>query len=331
MEILYWILPILAVLALLPLIPIHLQYSREISHRLNFSKDLKYFKATDFPGLEMKPFEFASNRGQILKGGFYRYPQAAKDRLVIVVPGYGPGHLAYTGMIQALAQLGYEVFSFDLTGTGLSEGTSMISHAQGLHDLTFALKALFNQPTYRQKKWTVLGHSLGGYITLNSDYRGYPVDRLVSMSGFNNLVDIFRYQKEAFRRFHVYFSLYMALRYGSLAWKTSYQSVRASRIKTLIMTGENDQVVPVQQNFKIFHPLENGRVRLATLKDKAHNPYFSVRGERYFIEKLLVERPKVIATKDRPTIEAFHRQLDYSLMTENDPSVFAMIQQFIQS
>jgi alpha-beta hydrolase superfamily lysophospholipase len=322
---------ILILLFLTPLIPIHIAFDKEVKKRLSFSKDLKYFNHLDFPRLKFKSHSFPSHQGQILKGGFYNYDLHDSKKLIIFVPGYGPGHLAYTGVIEQLCKLGYEVFSFDLTGTGHSEGKNFIGYTQGLKDIQYAFASLKGMPSYAKKSWILVGHSLGGFVALNSgNSKQYPIEKVVSLSGFNNVIDIFKTQREQFNRWHFYFSLYMLLRYGFKAMLMSFQSVKKSSNRYLIMMGGQDQIVPVKENFKIFHSIESQRVQLVELPNKFHNPYLTQAGERYFIETFLLERPKVMQSKDRQKIKAFHDGIDYALATQNDVNVFKIIDKFLK-
>jgi alpha-beta hydrolase superfamily lysophospholipase len=315
-----------------PLIPIHIAFDKEVKKRLSFSKELKYFSHLDFPHLMFKPHTFPSHQGQLLKGGFYHYEKYDASKLIIFVPGYGPGHLAYTGVIEQLCNMGYEVFSFDLTGTGHSEGKNFIGYTQGLKDIQFAFASLMKTSNYAKKTWILAGHSLGGYVVLNSgNSKQYPIEKVVSLSGFNNVIDIFKTQREQFNRWHHYFSIYMFLRYGFKALLMSYQSVKKSTNQYLIMMGGQDQIVPVKENFKIFHSIESQRVQLVELPNKFHNPYLTQLGERYFIETFLMERPKVIKSKDKLKIKSFHERIDYALATQNDVHVFKIIESFIKS
>ncbi len=332
MEIVIVIALIILLIFILPLIPIHLAFDKEVKKRLNFSKDFKYFNHLDFPNLQFKSHAFVSHQGQILKGGFYRYEKIDRKKLLIFIPGYGPGHLAYTGVIEQLCRLGYEVFSFDLTGTGHSEGKNFIGYTQGLKDIQFAFASLNKLPEYNKRTWTLIGHSLGGFVVLNSGATpGYPIEKVVSLSGFNNVIDIFKTQREQFNRWYVYFSMYMLLRYGFKAFLTSFQSVKKSTKRYLIMMGGKDQIVPVKENFKIYHSIESKRVQLVELANKFHNPYLSETGERYFIETFLMERPKVLKSKDVKKIKSFHARIDYALATQNDVHVFKLIESFLQN
>lgn len=332
MDILLYAVILFLVIILIPLIPIHVAFDKEVKKRLSFSKDLKYFNHLDYPHLKFKPHSFASHQGQMLKGGFYHYDNYNHDQLIIFVPGYGPGHLAYTGFIEQLCQMGYEVFSFDLTGTGYSEGENFIGYTQGLKDIQYAFASLKSLSVYAKKRWTLVGHSLGGFVVLNSgNSKGYPIENIVSLSGFNNVIDIFKTQRDQFNRWHIYFSIYMFLRYGFLAFKMSFQSVKQSSKRYLIMMGGQDQIVPVKENFKIYHSIESKRVQLVELPNKFHNPYLTEVGERYFIETFLMERPKILKSKDPIKIRSFHDQIDYVLATQNDVHVFKIIESFLKS
>ncbi|MBQ8302225.1 MAG: alpha/beta fold hydrolase [Clostridia bacterium] len=143
-----------------------------------------YFSSDDFEGLNRRALSFLSKKGQMLKGAFYFYANPRTDRLIVFDHGLGTGHRAYLREIEMLCRHGYTVFSYDHTGCGESQGESVMGLSGSLSDLDDCLSALKKLPQLAGVEISVVGHSWGGYSTLN--ILGYHSDihSVVAMSGF---------------------------------------------------------------------------------------------------------------------------------------------------
>lgn len=137
MLILYIIIFIILILILLSKLILNLAFGK----RCEGNPKLKYFTADDFKGLNAKPIEFKSNKGQVLRGNIYTNQHIKEYKgLIIFVHGMGGGHLSYTTEINTLAKAGFIVMAYDNTGTCSSEGKSLKGFYQSVIDLNYALK-----------------------------------------------------------------------------------------------------------------------------------------------------------------------------------------------
>ena len=143
-----------------------------------------YFQETDFPGLTARPYTFPAGAGHDLKGYFYSYPNPNPDRLVVFDHGMGNGHRAYMREIETLCRAGFLVYSYDHTGCMASGGKHIGGFAQSLADLDDCIKQLKRDPNLAGRSLSVVGHSWGGFSTMNIGAIHPEVKRIVSMSGF---------------------------------------------------------------------------------------------------------------------------------------------------
>lgn len=143
-----------------------------------------YFSHTDFEGLNKVPFDFKSRKGHLLKGGFYYYGTPRQDRIIVFDHGLGVGHRAYMREIETLCKRGYMVYSYDHTGTGESEGECVQGLSGSLSDLDDCIRTLKRLSNLHGMEISVIGHSWGGYSSLNILGYHHDIHSVVSMSAF---------------------------------------------------------------------------------------------------------------------------------------------------
>ena len=112
--------------------------------------------------LPRKEFFYKSGKNQ-LKGYYYEATDA--KGLVVVVHGFKSGSDDYLPITQYLVEHGYNVFSYDCTGTYDSEGESNIGMCQSLVDLDRTIAYIQKTEPYASQPLFLLGHSWGGYAS----------------------------------------------------------------------------------------------------------------------------------------------------------------------
>ena len=143
-----------------------------------------YFKPEDFPGLKTHPYGFLSQKGHKLNGHFYFYENPIPGKLVVFDHGMGNGHRAYMREIETLCKAGFLVYSYDHTGCMASGGAHIGGFAQSLADLDDCIKHLNREEMLEDREIYVVGHSWGGFSTMNIGAIYPQVKKIVSMSGF---------------------------------------------------------------------------------------------------------------------------------------------------
>jgi alpha-beta hydrolase superfamily lysophospholipase len=96
----------------------------------------------------------------------YRVPKGASRAAVLVVHGYGEHSGRYQHVIERLVQHDYAVYALDHRGHGKSEGER--AYCDSSEQFVNDLKLYFDRVKAAQpgKKLFVLGHSMGGLISL---------------------------------------------------------------------------------------------------------------------------------------------------------------------
>lgn len=146
-----------------------------------------YFSHNDFDGLSTEEFSFKSKRGHLLHGNFYCYPNHRTDRLVVFEHGMGNGHNGYFREIEHIAKQGYLVYSYDHTGCNKSEGEHIHGLSGSLSDLDDCINALTKDGRFTEEQISVIGHSWGGFSSLNILNFHPNLYSIVAMSGFMSI------------------------------------------------------------------------------------------------------------------------------------------------
>lgn len=307
------------------------RYRATLFRRADLADDVKYFSAEDFVGLIREEYKFKSGRGDTLSGQFYFYSEPRDGRIVVFDHGMGNGgHRAYMREIEVLARAGYKVFAYDHTGCAESEGESLNGLAQSLSDLDSCLRALRSDEKYSSCKFSVIGHSWGGYSVLNILALHPYIDHVIAISGFISVQDM---HKQIFSGF---LSLYRATAYGierkanpEYAHFNAVETLKDTDAKVLIIASDDDEVVKSKRHFDKLRKKLQGKenIRFITVKGRAHNPNYTrdaIEYKREFSKRLAKMRKRgLLDTSDKK--RAFIDEVDWLRMTEQDEDVWREI------
>lgn len=310
-------------------------YKNNIKTRQDGNPLLHYFSVSDFEGLQRTPFVFEGNNGQKLQGYYYYYPCARKDRLIIFDHGMGCGHVAYLKEIELIARRGYMVFTYDHTGCLESEGEDIGGFAQSLCDLDYAVNALRSAKDYGDAKFTVIGHSWGGFAALNISALHPEIESCISLSGFigvERMIEqffsgilkfyrpsIFRLESEA----NPMYSLIDARR-----------SLKNSPSRILYIASDNDPTVKTAYHFDTLrkNPPEGANIEFFLVHGKLHNPNYSENAvtELSKMSQSMTDGMKKKTFETPEAIEAFRESWDWEKITEQDAELWDKIFDFIE-
>ena len=289
---------------------------------------LFYFSAADFPGLKKEPYSFTAKAGHRLNGYFYSYDNAIEDRIVVFDHGMGAGHRAYLKEIEMLARHGYLVYSYDHTGCTESEGESIMGFAGSLADLDSCISSI--KADFPGKAISVVGHSWGGFSTLNIAAYHPDVKHVVAMAGF---VSVKSMQKQV-----VPFILrpFIGCLY-KLEEKTNPDYVSASAIDALsgteahalVIHSTDDKTVSFKRHFERLRRVlaDRPNVRFLELSGKDHNPNYTLDAVKYKNDffKIYSAKRKAGELNSDEAKAKFKASYDWERMTMQDESVWREI------
>lgn len=238
------------------------------------SRGLPEFSA--YEGLEREEACFYSNQGNKLQGYFYSYKDNKKNKGVIIVNnGFGSGHEGMLSEIMALVQEGYLVYGFDKTGYDSSEGKGVGSLSQGIQDLYCAIEYVSASQQAENLDIILYGKSWGAYCSLAVLGETDKVEAVVSMSAFNKTSDMMR--GEAKRMLgslgEVLTPFVCVFDWMNEEHKTAVNGIENSDAKILIMHSIDDEIVSVEQSYRLFEEIgvDRGHMDFVLFDNKNHS------------------------------------------------------------
>ena len=293
-----------------------------------------YFSADDFAELENTPYSFVSSKGYKLQGQFYNYPSSAEGRLIVFDHGFGGGHRSYMKEIEKLCSMGYRVFAYDHTGCMESEGESAGGLSQSLCDLNDCITALKNDGYFKNNKVSVIGHSWGGFSTMNISALHPEISSVVVMSGF---VSVGRMVSSFFPSvLKIYKKSIMAIEKESnpvFADVDGIESLKKSKSEILLIYSDNDPIVKKKDTYDIlyneFKDYSNISFHLET--NKWHNPNYTEDAVKYkdeYVAKLNAKNKRKELETEKAKSD-FKASFDWNRMTVQDDKVWDIISDFL--
>lgn len=287
-----------------------------------------YFSAGDFPGLHSEPYVFAASAGHSLKGYLYSYDNHIENRLVVFDHGFGGGHRAYMKEIELLCRHGFLVLSYDHTGCMESGGETPNGMAQSLCDLNDCINSVKNNKRFAGFDISVMGHSWGGFSTLNICALHPEISHIVVLSGFvsvDQLVDsFFKGIMKGYRKPIKELEKASNPKYYEC---NAINSLSKTSAKTLLIYSSNDQLCN-RSHFDLLREKLSYRsnVNFLLIDNKGHNPNYTENAVRLLGE---YSKAKAKYMKDFPKSEAenkaFLSRFDWDAMTEQDMTVWEKI------
>lgn len=289
-----------------------------------------YFGPEDFPGLQAWPFDFTAKAGHTLKGYFYYYENPNPGRLIVFDHGMGNGHRAYMREIEHLAREGFLVYSYDHTGCMASGGESTNGFGQSLSDLDDCITAMKQVDTLKRRKIGVMGHSWGGFSTLNIAALHPEITHVISMSGFVSIPIML--QQTFGGPLKAFWEHIMELEHKAnpdYAYMDARHSIWFSDANFLLIYSANDKVVRKNPHYDMLHNCFARRynVKLLLVEGKGHNPSYTREAvtlkDAFFKDYQKAVKRKKLETPEQQ--KAFMSRYDWKAMTEQDEYVWKEI------
>lgn len=287
----------------------------------------KYFDYTDFDGLIKEEFSFKTKAGNTLRGGFYSYPDANRERLIIFEHGMGGGHLSYMKEIEYLARNGFLVLSYDHTGCMRSEGEGCNGFSQSLADLDACIEAIIKEGRYTESDISVVGHSWGAFSTMNICALHPDVACIVGVSGFASV------KRMISQSFAGLLTPYKSYIYNiEKSANPDYCDFDAAisladfKGRGLIIHSRDDKTVSAKIHFDYLREQlkNNGNIRFLSVDGKNHNPNYTKNAVK-LLSEYVAELTKRVKDGSLAAAEArreFVSSFDWDKMTEQDALVW---------
>ena len=304
--------------------------------RHDATADVFYFAPENFEGLLFDEYSFRGESGQLLSGAVYYMGERSTERLVIFDHGMGAGHRAYMKEIVMLVRAGFTVLTYDHTGCRFSEGEGTVGFAQSLSDLDYCLRSVKSDPVMKELPVSVVGHSWGGFSTMNISAIHKEITHVVAISGFVSvkiMLGQFFAGPLRFYRSRAYSAEAEAV--PDYVEYDSRESLKASDAAALLIYSDDDKTVKAKNHFELLKAALSDRPKteLLLVHGKGHNPNYTEEAAKYkdAFFKELVKKRKSGTLSDDQAKQAFRDSFDWDKMTEQDQSVWDKIIGFLNS
>lgn len=293
-----------------------------------------YFSSDDFEGLRNVPFSFQSSKGHMLQGYFYNYDNPIDGRIIVFDHGFGGGHRSYMKEIEMLCRKGYRVFAYDHTGCMESGGENTGGLSQSLCDLDDCMKAL--KEKCKDVSFSVIGHSWGGFSTMNITALHPEITHIIPISGF---VSVERMVSSFFGGvLKGYCKCVMETENNSNPAYVNYDGVKTlseTASKVLLVYSDNDPMCKRADSYDVLKNALEGKENIKFLleTEKWHNPNYTKDAVMYkddYVAKLnKMNKKKALATSESK--KKFVAEFDWGRMTVQDEKVWNLISEFLES
>ena len=306
-------------------------YRGTLFSRHDIDDSIFYFSEEDFPGLIKTEYNFKNKKGETLRGWFFSYEGANAERIIVFDHGLSVGHRAYFREIETIAAAGYTVYSFDHTGCTYSEGEGIGGFVTSLSDLDCCIKAL--KADFDDKKIAVIGHSRGGYSTLNIPAYHPDITHIVAISGFSSVKDMVDQLIPHFaKKTRAHILSVEEAEAPEYVGAAAIDTLKNTSVKALVIHSADDRTVGVKQYEKLHSALKDvPNIRFLLVGGKVHNPHYTADAVRYkdafFKVYKRLKKKKLLETEKQQS--EFKKSYDWHRMTAQDDALWAEIFKFL--
>lgn len=306
-------------------------YKSVLFRRHDPDESIFCFSHNDYDGLMAEEFSFVSKRGHHLKGNFYCYPDFTPGRLIVFEHGMGNGHNSYFAEIELLCRNGYLVYSYDHTGCNNSEGEHIHGLSGSLSDLDDCISALVGKAGYTEEQISVIGHSWGGFSSLNILKLHPNLHSIVAMSGFVSIPTM--HQQLVPKPFRNQLLDLERRTNPSFADSNAIQVLSNTDRPLLIVHSTDDATVSHKLNFVALQNAlkERSNILFLSVSGSGHSPHYTADAfaykESFFRQLKWYRRKGKLKTKEQRI--AFASRFDWRRMTGQNQAVWSKILDFL--
>ena len=197
--------------------------------------------------------------GVRLKG--YYYSSEEKKGIVIVAHGMKSGADDYLPIVEYMVNKGYDVFSYDCTGTYDSEGDDTVGMCQSLIDLQTTINYVKSIEGFKGLPIFLIGHSWGAYACASVLSLCDGIKGCAAIAGLYNASTLMTEKAEEYvgKLASVpapVFSVYQKCLFGDYVKYNSVKGINSVNIPVLIAHGDNDETILFDKQSIISHKAE---------------------------------------------------------------------------
>lgn len=284
--------------------------------------------------MDRQEMSFVS-RGNRLAG--CRYSAKGKGRgkaLVLVCHGIGCNMDGYLNRTAWFVDKGYEVFTFDMTGTCRSEGDGLGGLMQSKIDLHNAINFCASRPEFEGLPILVYGHSWSGFAAANVlNYGHKELTAVATLSGFNDTWDIMkihasRYVGKLAVLIKPWSRILELLKYGDDAKGDGVSGINAYGGPVLVAHSSDDSTVPINCSVYVHRDeIVNPNAEYILFTDRGHTLSRPVAAESRISEDYRNNRKGPLEAKGA---NVFQYNVDDRYRFSDKKTVFAIDDAFME-
>ena len=253
--------------------------------------------------------------------------------LVLVCHGIGCNMDGYLNRTQYFVRKGYDVFTFDMTGTCTSEGKNIKGLNQSKIDLHNALEFIRSQSRFKDMPVLIYGHSWSGYASANVlNYGHDDLAGVATLSGFNNTWDTMyfhaqRYVGKMAILYKPWNALVEKIKFGKFAGGTGVSGINKYNGPVLVSHSKDDPTVPYSCSI-IAHrdEITNPRVEYLLFEDRGHTMSRPRKDEIKIAKSVEGKKSRIIKTAK---YNMFQYNVDIRYEYSDKQTVFATDDKFM--
>ncbi len=205
-------------------------------------------------------------------------------KVVVLAKGHGCFSVDYKDMIIQLAERGYDVFTYDVTGTGSSDGASPGGYQQWIVDLEAAL----NEAASKYQETYLLGHSIGGFAAAAVlGITKVPIRAVAVASPINSGTEYAKYLHDCIpciftKQVGIVMKNYERKRFGRYADCSGVSGINGTNVPILVIHGTADKMVPLKCSIAAYeNQISNKAAKVIRMDGGTHEllNYDNVREE----------------------------------------------------
>lgn len=262
---------------------------------------------------------------KMIRGYFYSLDGYDNDKLIIFAHGMDSSKESYMQEIGYFAQNGFLVLGFDYLGTNESDGV-LKGFGNSLLSLDTVIKYLKNNDKYKNKELYVVGHSWGGYATLNIVKYHKDIKGIIAMAPAVSLYKIFR---GSYLKQNVLVTLLIELvelfKLGKYSLCNGAKSLKKYNGKVMVLQSKNDNVVRFDSSLGYVKNMVGDKAEYLVVDGRYHNPDY----KKEAVDKLMAFYKEFGQTPKDKYSELFAKS-DFRAMGELDPEIMDKLIEFIK-
>ena len=266
-----------------------------------------------------------NHKGKYIRGYLYFYGNYDKNKIIVFAHGMDSSKESYIQEIQYLAKSGYLVLGFDYFGTNESDGV-LKGFSNSLYSLDIVINYIKNDDELKNMEIYVIGHSWGGYATLNITKFHNDIKKIIALApaiSFNMMLKDDKLKMNLLLRLIVL--LIEKIKFGKYYINNTIKNIDKYNGKIMVIQSEDDPIVSFNSSLNYIKNNTKKESEYGVVNDRCHNPDYKIEA----VKKLMKFYDDFSKCKKEELNDLFAK-CDFRAMGELDSMIMNYIINFIK-